>query len=241
LRALPQSPVLLDGSEGAQEQYGRLLRKLSLSTPRFASAWDLPRGGEWLRSEKRTLPSTCQSSAPTGGCSSTFGNHSFLNITSRPWTHHSFFAHHRPFGLRYRSHSPHCANFKPMRSEAKMECSRSERRIALGPLLSRRAAQGFAGARDSAPQHLTSGSCLNAAAAGRFVSSARPEKTEQRRAVGPRPTGEEGALLFGDFLLGKQEKVTALSGAHPDSASRSEQDHQRDSGTRLRSAKRTLS
>jgi len=26
------------------------------------------------------------------------------------------------------------------------------------------------------------------------------------------------ALLFGDFLLGKQEKVTALSGAHPDKA-----------------------
>jgi hypothetical protein len=26
------------------------------------------------------------------------------------------------------------------------------------------------------------------------------------------------ALLFGDFLLGTQEKVTALSGAHPDNA-----------------------
>jgi hypothetical protein len=97
-----------------------------------------------------------------------------------------------------------------------------QRRIALGPLLSRRAAQGFAGARASAPQQLTSGSCLNAASTARVVSSARPAKTEQRRAVGPRPTGEEGALLFGDFLLGKQEKVTALSGAPPDAASRSD-------------------
>ena len=33
-----QSPALLDGSEGPQEQYGRLLRKLSLSTPRCAWA-----------------------------------------------------------------------------------------------------------------------------------------------------------------------------------------------------------
>jgi len=38
LRARPQTPVLLDASHGAQEQYGRLLRKLSLSKPRFASA-----------------------------------------------------------------------------------------------------------------------------------------------------------------------------------------------------------
>ena len=38
LRALLQSPALLDGSEGPQEQYGPLLRKLPLSTARLASA-----------------------------------------------------------------------------------------------------------------------------------------------------------------------------------------------------------
>ena len=71
---------------------------------------------------------------------------------------------------------------------------------------------------------LTLGGCLNAAAAGRVASSARAAKTEQRRAVGPRPTGEGGRLSFGSFSLAKQRKGTALSGAHPDAASRSEQD-----------------
>jgi len=80
---------------------------------------------------------------------------------------------------------------------------------------------------------LTSGGCLNAAAAGRVVSSARPAKTEHHRAVGPRLTGEGGRLFFGDFLLAKQKKVTALSGAHPDAASRSEQEI-RESSTGLR-------
>jgi hypothetical protein len=51
------------------------------------------------------------------------------------------------------------------------------------------------GAR-SAHQPLTSGGCLNAAAAGRVVSSARPAKTEQRKAAlatrGPR---RQGSLL----------------------------------------------
>ena len=71
---------------------------------------------------------------------------------------------------------------------------------------------------------LTSGGCLNAAAAGRVVSSARPAKSEHRRAVGPGPNGEGGRLSFGSFSLAKQRKGTALSGAHPDAASRSEQD-----------------
>ena len=107
-------------------------------------------------------------------------------------------------------------------------------RIALGPLQSRRAAQGFAGARDSAHQQLTSGSRLNAAAAGRVVSSARPAKTEQRRAIGPRPTGDEGRLSFGSFSLAKQRKGTRLSGRKPDAASRSEQDLQGKAQARLR-------
>ncbi len=109
-------------------------------------------------------------------------------------------------------------------------------RIALGPLQSRRAAQGFAGARISAPQQLTSGSCLSAAAAGREVSSARPAKTEQRRAVGPRPTGDEGRLSFGSFSLAKQRKGTRLSGRKPDAALRGEQLRFANSGTGLRSA-----
>ena len=82
---------------------------------------------------------------------------------------------------------------------------------------------GLCGARVSALQPLTSGGCSSAAATGRVASSARPAKPEQRRAVGPRPTGEQGRPFFGDFLLAKQKKVTALSGAHPDAASRSEQ------------------
>ena len=92
---------------------------------------------------------------------------------------------------------------------------------------------GLCGSVRSTPRELTSRSCLSAAAAGRVASSARAAKTEQRRAVGPRPTGEGGRLFFGDFLLAKQKKVTALSGAHPDAASRSEQ-HSRQGGAGLR-------
>jgi hypothetical protein len=42
-----------------------------------------------------------------------------------------------------------------------------------------------------------------------------PVRTEQRRVVGPRPTGEVGPPFFGDFLSGKRKKVTAPPGAHP--------------------------
>ena len=90
---------------------------------------------------------------------------------------------------------------------------------------------GLCRARVSAHQQLTSGGCSSAAAAGRVASSARPAKTEHRRAVGPRPTGEQGALSFGSFSLGKQRKGTALSGAHPDAVDQARQKPPRDSGS----------
>ena len=74
----------------------------------------------------------------------------------------------------------------------------------------------------SAPRGLTSRGCLSAAATGRVASSARAAKTEQRRAVAPRATGEGGRLSFGSFSLAKQRKGTAPPGAHPGAASRSE-------------------
>jgi hypothetical protein len=50
-----------------------------------------------------------------------------------------------------------------------------------------------------------------------------PGLTEQRRAVPvPRDRRIRGALLFGYFLLGKQEKVTRLSGRRPDAVHRQE-------------------
>ena len=70
-----------------------------------------------------------------------------------------------------------------------------QRRVRAG---SRRASEaprsaGLVGRARSAHQQLTSGSCLNAAAKGRVVSSARPAKTEQRKAAlasrGPRRQG----------------------------------------------------
>jgi len=124
-------------------------------------------------------------------------------------------------------------------------------RIALGPRGRRRGAQGFGAARASALRQLTSRRL--------FERSERSERSEfgagpEHRApqsspalAGPPPSGR---LFFGDFLLAKQKfaqrgfahfaqrsyantKVTALSGAHPDAASRSEQPP-RKSNTRLR-------
>jgi len=100
---------------------------------------------------------------------------------------------------------------------------------------------GIWGRVRSTLRHLTSRGCLSAAAAGREASSARgpkhraPQSSPAR--AGPPPSGPP---FFGDFLSGKRKKVTALSGAFPDAASRSEQT-QRKSRTRLRSAQRTLS
>jgi len=107
-------------------------------------------------------------------------------------------------------------------------------RIALGPRGRRRGAQGFGAARVSALRELTS----------RRLSERR-ERSEQSE-FGARPqtpsTAEQSALgrpppsgppFFGDFLSGKRKKVTALSGAYPDAASRSEPEI-RESRTRLR-------
>jgi hypothetical protein len=90
---------------------------------------------------------------------------------------------------------------------------------------------GLCRARVSAHQQLTSGGCSSAVSEANVASSARPAKTEHRREVAPRATGEQGALSFGSFSLGKQRKGTALSGAHPDADEQVRQKYPRDSGT----------
>jgi len=99
-------------------------------------------------------------------------------------------------------------------------------RIALGPRGGRRGAQGFGAARVSALRQLTSRGCLSAAATGREASSARGPKDRAPQSsparAGPPPSGR---LSFGSFSLAKQRKGTALSGAYPDAASRSEHGH----------------
>jgi hypothetical protein len=122
---------------------------------------------------------------------------------------------------RGRTHAA-IGNRAPMRSEARQE-AREAGDPSLGPLGEPSSSAGLCGSARNAHQPLTSGSCPSAAAAGRVASSARPAKTEQRRAVGPRPTGEQGAFSFGSFSLGKQRKGTALSGAHPDAVDQARQ------------------
>jgi hypothetical protein len=71
---------------------------------------------------------------------------------------------------------------------------------------------GLCGSARSAHPHLTSGSCLNAAAAGRVVSSARPAKTEQRKAaLAPRGPRRQGSLLC---LLSCRHKLAKWGSAH---------------------------
>ena len=64
-----------------------------------------------------------------------------------------------------------------------------------------------------------------------FCARPHTPSTAEQSALGRPPPS--GPPFFGDFLLAKQKKVTALSGAHPDAASRSEQPS-RKSRTRLR-------
>jgi len=101
-------------------------------------------------------------------------------------------------------------------------------RIALGPRGRRRGAQGFGAARASALRQLTSRRLFERSEFGAGPEHRAPQSSPAR--AGPPPSGR---LFFGDFLLAKQKKVTALSGAHPDAASRSEQPP-RKSNTRLR-------
>jgi len=110
----------------------------------------------------------------------------------------------------------------------------AERRIAFGPRGRRRGAQGFGAARASALRQLTSRRLSERSERSeRSEFGAGPEHRAPQSSpalAGPSPSGR---LFFGDFLLAKQKKVTALSGAHPDAASRSEQPP-RKGGTRLR-------
>jgi len=98
-------------------------------------------------------------------------------------------------------------------------------RIALGPRGRRRGAQGFGAARASALRQLTSRRLSERSERSeRSEFGAGPEHRAPQSSparAGPPPSGR---LFFGDFLLAKQKKVTALSGAYPDAASRSEQE-----------------
>jgi hypothetical protein len=152
-----------------------------------------------------------------------------------------------PAGFQYGDTScfPACAGMTagcvPKRSEAGWCCWCS---LVLSSPSDELSSGGLCGARDSAHQHLTSGGCLNAAAAGRVVSTARPAKTEQRKAAlatrGPRRLGSLLCLLSCRHKFAKRgsahfakrsyadTKVGRLPGRNPGAASRSEQEHQRE-------------
>jgi len=102
--------------------------------------------------------------------------------------------------------------------------------IALGPRGGRRGAQGFGAARDSALRELTSRRLSERRERSEHSEfGARPQSpsTAEQSALGRPPPS--GRLSFGSFSLAKQRKGTALSGAHPDAASRSEQELQKQS------------
>jgi hypothetical protein len=81
---------------------------------------------------------------------------------------------------------------------------------------------GLCGARVSAHQQLTSGGCLNVVSAANVVSSARPAKTEQRKAaLAPRGPSRQGSLLC--LLSCRYKKGGRPPGRNPGAASRSEQ------------------
>jgi hypothetical protein len=132
--------------------------------------------------------------------------------------------------LRFLRHLP---RFASARSVDGKVCAANDR-IALGPRGRRRGAQGFGAARASALRPLTSRRLFERSERSEHSEfGARPQSasTAEQSALGRPPPS--GRLFFGDFLLAKQKKVTALSGAHPDAASRSEQET-RESGTGLR-------
>jgi len=124
------------------------------------------------------------------------------------------------------------------RAEAKRgvdgEVCEANDRIALGPRGRRRGAQGFGAARDSALRQLTSrrlSERSERSERSEFGAGPKVRAPQSSPALaGPPPSGR---LSFGSFSLAKQRKGTALSGAHPDAASRSEQTP-RKSGARLR-------
>ena len=130
--------------------------------------------------------------------------------------------------LRFLRHSPRFAS-----AWTGKVCA-ANNRIALGPRGGRRGAQGFGAARASALRPLTSRRLSERRERSEHSEfGARPQSasTAEQSALGRPPPS--GRLFFGDFLLAKQKKVTALSGAHPDAALRSEQET-REIGTGLR-------
>ena len=121
-----------------------------------------------------------------------------------------------PHMLRFLRHTPRFAS-APMPWTGKV-CE-ANGRVALGPRGGRRGAQGFGAARASALRQPTSRRLSERSERSeRSEFGARPltPSTAEQSALGRPPSS--GRLFFGDFLLAKQKKVTALSGAHPDSS-----------------------
>ena len=137
--------------------------------------------------------------------------------------------------LRFLRHTPRCAS-----AWTEYVCEANDR-IALGPRGGRRGAQGFGAARASALRELTSrrlSERRERSEQSEFGARPQSASTAEQSALGRPPPS--GRLFFGDFLLAKQKKVTALSGAHPDAASRSEQ-NQRQSEASIHEADPVLS
>ena len=87
-----------------------------------------------------------------------------------------------------------------------------------GPCAHAEERSGLGGAGNLALQHLTHRACLSGVSAANAASCTMRPGREHRRLPGApaQGRGHRGRLLFGYFLLARQEKVTALSGAHPD-------------------------
>ena len=186
------------------------MARAALRCSDFAAAPNSLRSLRSLRSDKRREVSC--------GCALTRAPQSpaLLSSSEGGDEHQIRLASHR--------HDAHLA----LRADAKRgvdrESSRSERPYcSWAPWEASRSA-GVWGRVRSTLRQLTSRGCLSAAAKGREASSARGPKHRAPQSspalAGPPPSGR---LSFGSFSLAKQRKGTALSGAHPDAASRSAQ------------------
>ena len=106
------------------------------------------------------------------------------------------------------------------------ECLRSKRPHCSWAPSEPSSSAGLCGrARLRAPRELTSRRLFERSEQSERSEFGAAAKTEQRRAVGPRPTGDEGRLSFAYFSLAKQRKVGRLSGRHPDAASAVSKSH----------------
>jgi len=116
---------------------------------------------------------------------------------------------------------PRCASARAKRASS---CRCEARRIWCSSSPSDElSSAGLCGARVSAHPQLTSGGCLNAVSVANEVSSARPAKSEQRKAaLAPRGPSRQGSLLC--LLSCRYKKGGRPPGRNPGAASCSEQE-----------------